>query len=186
MYIWLLKKKVMKDILKLFVFLFFTISLIACKPKPQGKVETVKFTDEYRKNLIDSFRRVDSIRKIKDSIFRSAPITSIEFKETLFNFGDIKSGDIVTHNFVFYNTGKNPLIINSAMGSCGCTVPSYPETPIAPGDSAEMKVVFNSTGKSGPTTKSVTIVANTEPQISELNISANIAKEKKKPKKTAE
>ena len=69
----------MKDILKLFVFLFFTISLIACKPKPQGKVETVKFTDEYRKNLIDSFRRVDSIRKIKDSIFRSAPITSVSY-----------------------------------------------------------------------------------------------------------
>ena len=116
----------MKDILKLFVFLFFTISLIACKPKPQGKVETVKFTDEYRKNLIDSFR------------------------------------------------------------SCGCTVPSYPETPIAPGDSAEMKVVFNSTGKSGPTTKSVTIVANPEPQISELNISANIAKGKKKAKESKE
>lgn len=176
------EKKKMKGILKLIVFLFLGISLIACKPKVDGEVKTVKFNEAYRKNLIDSFRRVDSIRKIKDSIFRSAPITSIEFKETVFNFGNIKSGDIVSHNFVFYNTGKNPLIINSAMGSCGCTVPSYPETPIAPGDSAEMKVVFNSTGKSGPTTKSVTIVANTEPQISELNISSNIAKSKKKPK----
>lgn len=176
----------MKNILKSITLIFIIISIVACKPKGDGEVETIKFSDEYRKNLIDSFRRVDSIRKIKDSLFRMAPITTIDFKETLYNFGDIKSGDIVTHNFVFYNTGKNPLIINSAMGSCGCTVPSYPETPIAPGDSAEMKVVFNSTGKSGPTTKSITIVANTEPQISELNITSNIAKGKKKVKKTEE
>lgn len=173
----------MTKILKFSVLIMVILGFYSCKPKAGDEdVKTEVMSKDYREHLIDSFRRLDSVRKIKDSLFRKAPNTTIKFKEDLFDFGNITAGDIVSHIFVFYNTGKNPLIINSAMGSCGCTVPSYPDQPVAPGDSAEMKVVFSSEGKSGPTTKSITIVANTEPQISELNITSNIGKKKKKDK----
>lgn len=164
----------MKSFLRILVVIVIThLVAVACvKRKPQ--VTRVEISDEYRKAVIDSFRRVDSIRKVKEEAFKKAPKTTVKFLEETFDFGKIKSGDVVSHKFQFVNTGTNPLLINSAHGSCGCTVPSYPEEPVLPGDTAVMNVEFNSQGKSGTVTKSVTIIANTEPSILELNISANI------------
>merc|ERR1712070_855742 len=65
--------------------------------------------------------------------------------------------------FAFTNTGKSDLTIMDARGSCGCTVPEYPKnTPIAPGATGEIKVVFDSSNKPGPQQKTVTLMANTE------------------------
>lgn len=78
------------------------------------------------------------------------------------NFGTIKQGESVTYIFKFKNDGKEPLIINTAVGSCGCTVPEYPKEPIRPNGNGEIKVTFNSTGKSGPQDKTVTITYDTD------------------------
>ncbi len=91
------------------------------------------------------------------------PTTSITFDETTFEFGTITSGDKVEHTFTFTNTGKEPLIISNAKGSCGCTVPSWPRQPIAVGGKGEVKVVFNSKNKKGPRNQKVTLTANTDP-----------------------
>ena len=61
------------------------------------------------------------------------PSTTIKFNELQYDFGDVKQGKNVSHSFVFQNTGNQPLIIKSAKGSCGCTVPKYSKKPIAPG-----------------------------------------------------
>lgn len=87
----------------------------------------------------------------------------ITFDEEVFDFGDITEGDEVEHVFSFTNTGKNPLVINNATASCGCTVPVWPRDPIAPGQKGEIKVNFNSTGKQGEQNKAITIAANTLP-----------------------
>jgi hypothetical protein len=84
------------------------------------------------------------------------------FDELEFNFGTIKQGESVTHEFKFKNSGKEPLIINTAVGSCGCTVPEYPKEPIKPNGSSTIKVTFNSAGKSGPQDKTVTITYDTD------------------------
>lgn len=84
------------------------------------------------------------------------------FAETEHDFGTINEGDVVEHTFSFTNTGKTPLVIVNAKGSCGCTVPSYPTEPIAPGAVGEMLVKFNSSGKPNQQNKTVTITANTE------------------------
>ena len=64
--------------------------------------------------------------------------------------------------FAFTNTGDAPLIITDARSSCGCTVPQYPKnTPIAPGESGELVVKFNGSGKN-QVTKTVTVTANTQ------------------------
>jgi hypothetical protein len=83
------------------------------------------------------------------------------FTETEFDFGTIDQGTAVEHVFEFTNTGEAPLVIVSAKSSCGCTVPTYPKTPVAPGDTAEMLVKFNGSGKN-QVSKTVTVTANTE------------------------
>lgn len=85
----------------------------------------------------------------------TAPNMSFEQKE--YKFGTIKQGESVTYEFKFTNTGKEPLIITNAQGSCGCTVPEYSKEPIKPNGSGTVKVTFNSTGKMGPQDKTVTI-----------------------------
>lgn len=83
------------------------------------------------------------------------------FAESEFDFGTIDQGTNVEHVFKFTNTGDAPLVIVNAKSSCGCTVPTYPKTPVAPGDSAEMLVKFNGSGKN-QVSKTVTVTANTE------------------------
>jgi hypothetical protein len=82
------------------------------------------------------------------------------FEVEEYNFGTIKQGESVTREFSFTNTGKEPLIIASAQGTCGCTVPQYPKEPIAPKAKNSIKVTFNSAGKMGMQDKTVTITSN--------------------------
>jgi len=105
---------------------------------------------------------------------------TMDFKDTLHEFGTMHAGEAVSYEFSFTNNGKSPLIITSASGSCGCTVPDYPHDPVAPGKSAVMKVTFNSTGKSGHQEKSVTINTNTLRSVHMLYIKADVAASKDK------
>ncbi len=83
-----------------------------------------------------------------------------KFNEQEFNFGTIKQGESVTHEFDFVNNGSEAIIISSAAGSCGCTVPIWPKEPIAKGQKSTIKVTFNSAGKMGLQDKTVTINSN--------------------------
>lgn len=100
--------------------------------------------------------------------------TSISFEEEVFDFGEITQGEKVTHTFKFKNTGDADLVIVSAKGSCGCTVPEWPKEPIAPGAEGEINVVFNSEGKSGKQHKRVSVVANTEPATTAVALKGEI------------
>ncbi len=95
-----------------------------------------------------------------------APV--MEFEEEIFDFGTIAQGEKVNFVYKFTNTGDADLIISSAKGSCGCTVPDWPKQPIAPGEVSEIKVVFNSDGKSGNQHKDVSINANTQPALNKI------------------
>lgn len=91
---------------------------------------------------------------------KAMPKTTIDFEADKFDFGKIKEGEKARHAFTFKNTGQNPLMISDAIASCGCTVPSYPKTPILPGETGEILVEFNSQGRKGKNNKSVIIVSN--------------------------
>ena len=103
-----------------------------------------------------------------------APLAGMSFAESEFDFGTINDGDKVKHTFEFTNTGENPLIISDAKGSCGCTVPTWPKEPIAPGATGSIEVEFDSKSKPGAQNKTVTITANTEPAQSFLKIKAQV------------
>lgn len=93
----------------------------------------------------------------------TGPVTSISFAEESFNFGTVNAGEKVKHVFKFKNTGNEPLILSDVRTTCGCTVPTWPREPIAPGKSGEIVVQFDSSGKSGAQSRRVTVVGNTNP-----------------------
>lgn len=102
------------------------------------------------------------------------PLPEFTFTEEDHDFGTINEGDQVEYIFAFKNTGDAPLIISSAQGSCGCTVPEWPKEPIGVGESGEIKVKFNSRKKPGVQNKTVTITSNTFPVQKRIRIKANV------------
>ena len=108
------------------------------------------------------------------------PLTTITFDEPTFDFGEVMEGEKVTHDYTFTNTGDEPLVISNAKGSCGCTVPDWPREPIAVGESASIKVMFDTKGKGSTDgraqSKRVTITANTDPVNTYLTIKGAVKK----------
>ena len=104
------------------------------------------------------------------------PLPVMEFETMEYDFGTITEGDIVKTTFKFTNNGEAPLIIQSARGSCGCTVPSWPREPIPVGGTGEITAEFNSKGKPGNQNKLITITSNTWPKNSTLRIKATVNK----------
>lgn len=88
---------------------------------------------------------------------QNAPVLS--FETEVIDYGTIEQGADGNREFKFTNTGREPLIISNARGSCGCTVPTWPKTPIAPGASDVIKVHYD-TKRIGPINKSVTVTSN--------------------------
>ena len=144
--------------MKRIAFAFVAMGLLflgtSCKDKASSKVvaENVETASE------------------RDEVSKKLPVMSFDKAE--YDFGTIVQGTPQETVFTFTNTGDAPLIITDARSSCGCTVPQYPKnTPIAPGETGELLVKFNGSGKS-QVTKTVTVTANTEKGSELLRIKA--------------
>lgn len=96
----------------------------------------------------------------------------IKFQELKHNFGTFSSKNPVQEcTFTFTNVGTAPLVINQAIGSCGCTVPQYPKAPIAPGQKGEIKVTYNGAGQTpGHIKKGITVRTNGKVELTRLYI----------------
>lgn len=86
-------------------------------------------------------------------------LAEIAFDKDVHDFGTIEQGANGTYEFKFKNTGKEPLIISNAQGSCGCTVPVWPKEPVKPYESSVIKVTYD-TKRVGAFTKTVTLTSN--------------------------
>lgn len=104
------------------------------------------------------------------------PLSGIDFPNQFHDFGIIPDNKKGYTAFTFTNTGKEPLLILGAEGSCGCTVPTWPKEPIAPGKSGKIEVAFDPAGKLGEHSKVVSITSNTQPTTTILTIKATIIK----------
>jgi hypothetical protein len=99
----------------------------------------------------------------------------IKFKENSWDFGNIKEGQVKTHEFVFENTGNVPLIINRVRTSCGCAAALVSDKKIEPGKTGEIKVTFDSRNYEGKVSKYVYVESNDKAHsVSQLVISATI------------
>lgn len=136
---------------KLVVFLFVsTTLLVACNKK--AKIE-------------DTTGTVQDINK--------API--IKFETEKHDFGKITEGDVVEYRYKFENKGNSPLAISDVQAQCGCTVPTWPRQPIAPGDEDIIIVKFDSKGKVGPQTKWITVYSNSFNGQDRVSFTAEVA-----------
>jgi hypothetical protein len=100
----------------------------------------------------------------------------IEFETTEYNFGRVYEGETVGWYFKFKNTGDKSLILTNVTASCGCTTPEYSKEPVLPGQRGEIKIVFDSKGRSGYQFKTVSVETNSDQGIIELDITAEIIK----------
>lgn len=107
------------------------------------------------------------------SQYREKPV--ISFVSRGFDFGNIKEETgKVTHDFVFTNTGKAPLVIQQVTASCGCTTPSWTKQPIAPGAKGKITVTYSATGRPGTFTKTITVNNNSTESIVQLSIHGTV------------
>ena len=95
------------------------------------------------------------------------------FDVTTIDYGTIEKGGDPIRKFKFTNTGNEPLIIKTAKGSCGCTVPTYPKEPIMPGESNVIEVRYD-TQRVGPFTKTVTLTTNETSDTHTLTIKGDV------------
>lgn len=96
------------------------------------------------------------------------------FESETIDYGTIAKNSDGKREFVFTNNGNKPLIITNAQGSCGCTVPSYPKEPIAPGAKGTIGVKY-ATDRVGPFTKTITLTTNVTGQPTKvLTIKGNV------------
>lgn len=132
------------------------------KKKSKKVVEEIKAGDKISdiiRNPIDADKTVDTIN-----------VAKLVFEDKRYNFGTVDQGDVVRHVFKFTNEGKVPLLISDAKSTCGCTVPEWPNEPIAPGESGSISVRFDTKNKTERQSKPITITANTYPTKTYLHV----------------
>ena len=140
---------------------FLTLSLIFAITSCKQESVAEKITDADMKTVEAEKALVGDLPKVK-------------LDKEIHDFGTIAEGDVVETEFIVTNTGASDLLIVDAKGSCGCTVPEPPKDPIKPGESAPIKVSFDSKGKPGEQEKSVTLKTNTVNGHEMFKIKANV------------
>lgn len=103
-------------------------------------------------------------------------VSKIEFDKTVYDFGEVNEGEIVETTFLMKNVGKGDLVVTDAQTTCGCTVPVWPKEPVKPGDTAEIKVKFNTYGKPNQQSKRVTLYTNSDKVIEFVTIKGFVKK----------
>ncbi len=148
---------------------------------PVGEVTTTTSVAEAVKpNTLTSptadAKAFDPMAQQAQAAIDNRPKTTVNFANYEHDFGNINQDSENKYVFSFTNTGKEPLLIENAQGSCGCTVPNYPKEPIAPGATGQIEVVYKPGKQENQQNKTVTVTANTEPKQTTLRIKANVQK----------
>ncbi|MDG1803779.1 DUF1573 domain-containing protein [Flavicella sp.] len=129
---------------KIILVVAIALGVVSCKESAASKVKNENVTTA----------------KERDVAYLKLPVVS--FDKASYDFGTIDEGDVIETSFEIKNIGKTDLIIKKASATCGCTIPDWPKEAIKPGESAPMKVKFNSRGKRNKISKTITLVTNTE------------------------
>ncbi|WP_104735642.1 DUF1573 domain-containing protein [Hanstruepera ponticola] len=107
------------------------------------------------------------------SVNAQEKVAKIEFKDTTIDYGTIEKGADGVRVFEFTNTGNAPLIISNVKSSCGCTVPKKPDGPIAPGETGEIQVKYD-TNRVMPIRKTITVMSNADTPTIALKIKGEV------------
>jgi hypothetical protein len=140
------------------------VALVSCKSNKDSGVPENPINPDAMNNPASASGGSDKTR-----------IPVLQFEEETHDFGKMMEGEKLQYAFKFKNVGTGDLVIRSANGSCGCTVPEWPHEPIPPGGTGIINITFDSSGKHGMQHKTVTIISNTVPNTKVLNITGEVA-----------
>jgi hypothetical protein len=146
----------------------------ACKNTPakvDNGMQEIRVSDKL--SNADIIRNPVSIDN-KDTV----NVAKMSFVESVFNYGTVVQGTVVEHVFKFTNTGKAPMLIVDVKSSCGCTIADFNKGAIAPGQSDQIKVHFDTTDKDSIQVKEVVVVANTIPSKSIVTLKGYVGKKR--------
>ncbi len=87
-------------------------------------------------------------------------VENMVFKSDMHDFGTVSEGGAADYTFTFTNTGKEPIIIQRAQPSCGCTASDWTKEPVLPGKTGYVKASYGTQGRPGPFTKTITVLSN--------------------------
>jgi hypothetical protein len=169
----------MKYLLSVFLFLIICSCTDNSVNNSAGKISSRIEADPSSENELQ--KELEEIDKEEAERIKEleASQTSMTFDRMKHDFGKVVEDSENKTTFKVKNTGKKPLIIESVSASCGCTTPTKPEKPIAPGKTDIIEVVFHpKVGQLNEQTKTVTVTANTDPSMSVLTISAFVTPKK--------
>lgn len=152
---------------------FIIVSLFlmtACGTEPKKEMSV----DDLR-----SAKKIDNAHEVRSQVAEIVPsdtvnVPKMTFEDEVYDFGQVKQGDVVLHRFKFTNTGKKPLLINNARSTCGCTVPLWPKEAIAEGEEGVITVEFNTKNRVGKQSKPVTITTNAYPNVIRVFIKGEV------------
>ncbi|PWG04861.1 DUF1573 domain-containing protein [Polaribacter aquimarinus] len=154
----------MRKLITVFALVMINVFFLACNGSNAAK----KINKE---NLDKAVTRDADIKK---------GTASISFDTKMYDFGTVKEGEIVEKTFKITNSGKTDLVITNAQSTCGCTIPVWPKAPIKPGETGDVKVKFNTSGKPNRQRKSITLTTNTESGREVLTIQGSVTPKAKK------
>jgi hypothetical protein len=112
---------------------------------------------------------LNSVSQLNDSMK-----AVIVFNKYEHDFGKVAEGEKIGYTFTFENNGKSDLVIISATTTCGCTVPKYDTSPISPKGAGKLEVVFDTSGRNGMQTKTITVKSNASNPVMLLKITAEV------------
>ncbi len=131
------------------------------------------FTNDLNRNIMKQLITLLFIGLIGFSVNAQDKVAKIEFKATTVDYGTIEKGADGVRTFEFTNTGDAPLIISKVTSSCGCTVPKKPDGPIAPGETGEIQVKYD-TNRVNPIRKTITVISNADTPTVALKIKGEV------------
>ena len=157
---------------------YIVVTFDATKIKAYGFIShriylNIDGQDDYRNSIAVSTTLEEDFSKLSAEDLKNAPVVSYDSES--FDFGDVKPGSKNEHVFTLKNAGKKDLLIRDVKSSCGCTAVSPSKNIVPAGESVPLKVVFDTTGKSGRQNKTITVITN-DPKnpTTVLRISSNI------------
>lgn len=148
----------------LFATFFVLVLIISCK------------NDNSNPESDDIVSSIVNIPVGPDEIIDTSVAAHLSFETTLVDWDTIRNGQTFTYAFKYTNTGKRPALISDVKTSCGCAATTYTSDPVQPGESGEIKVTFNSTGRLGYQKKSINVIGNTYPPRTLLYLQGFVSK----------
>jgi hypothetical protein len=149
-----------------FSFLFSVLFLASCKSDKEGSDGT---SESLTVSNSDQTAQTDNTASQiinNEEQEPLGPLTKIKFQNDTYDYGKVMEGKLVEHDYVFTNDGNEPLILKNVKASCGCTIPSWPREPIAPGESGKIHAAFDSSGRGAVggavQSKTITVTGNFE------------------------